>query len=544
MQQIARIIGGAGTGKTTELMKLLSRVLEEGVSVDQIGFATFTRAARREASTRAAAATGLTVETLEKELWFRTVHSICIKQTAGAWDKLLTGNASSRKWLAENISPDLDFDGDEENIFGCAAVCVAHSPAAKALSLWAAARARLTSLAAEHERQSRFYFDAPSWADTLSIVSNYERCKRLDGCADYADVPGIYAGWKFTLDGPVAVEPIGAVPDCFVWFFDEQQDTGALLDSVCRRLITPARWIYVVGDPFQSIYNFAGSDSRLFRSWPVERERILPKSYRCPAPILEFGESFLRSASDYYDRHILPADHAGSVTECRNLNDALHDVSPRESWLLLARTHAQVGRITSYLRRAGIPWVPTKGHGGWDRPKRNAALLTLLRLEKREDITVDDWRAAIDSVPVKFSGRRLLEHGLKANPPTEPGEGLIDLAGLHTWGATADFCEMLANGSWADAVDSAQAFRTAAGVWGAECVASSRVRVGTVHSAKGLEADNVAWLTAGSRTIAAATSSDADEYDTEQRVSYVAATRARRRLLVINDRGCFGDRRG
>ena len=75
------------------------------------------------------------------------------------------------------------------------------------------------------------------------------------------------------------------------WLFDEQQDASPLLDAVCRRLVSApsVRWCYVVGDPFQAIYGFAGSSAECFLGWPVAKERIMPKSYRCPKPILELG---------------------------------------------------------------------------------------------------------------------------------------------------------------------------------------------------------------------------------------------------------------
>jgi len=55
--KVARLVGGAGTGKTTEVI----RVMEEaksglGGSPFAIGFTSFTRAARAEAVERAAAA--------------------------------------------------------------------------------------------------------------------------------------------------------------------------------------------------------------------------------------------------------------------------------------------------------------------------------------------------------------------------------------------------------------------------------------------------------------------------------------------------------
>ena len=55
--QVARLIGGAGTGKTSELLNIMKAVMSEiGNDPSAIGFASFTRAARAEMVERAAAA--------------------------------------------------------------------------------------------------------------------------------------------------------------------------------------------------------------------------------------------------------------------------------------------------------------------------------------------------------------------------------------------------------------------------------------------------------------------------------------------------------
>ena len=64
-----------------------------------------------------------------------------------------------------------------------------------------------------------------------------------------------------------------------------------------------------------------------------------------------------------------------------------------------------------------------------------------------------------------------------------------------------------------------------------------RIRISTIHGAKGLEADNVVLLTDLSRASANAWSRGKEE---EIRVLYVALTRARKRLFVVNPRTYIG----
>jgi superfamily I DNA/RNA helicase len=67
---------------------------------------------------------------------------------------------------------------------------------------------------------------------------------------------------------------------------------------------------------------------------------------------------------------------------------------------------------------------------------------------------------------------------------------------------------------------------------GAKVTSEPRIRVGTVHSVKGAEADNVAFLTTVGQRCATAMENP-DQADEERRIAYVAVTRARRRLFVV-----------
>jgi superfamily I DNA/RNA helicase len=58
--------------------------------------------------------------------------------------------------------------------------------------------------------------------------------------------------------------------------------------------------------------------------------------------------------------------------------------------------------------------------------------------------------------------------------------------------------------------------------------------VGTIHSVKGAEADNVALLTTTSRRVQQS-DEDTEQHDEECRIAYVAVTRAKRNLWIINE---------
>ncbi len=542
MPQIAQLIGGAGTGKTTELLRLMDGVVERLHDPHLIGFVSFTRAARREASSRAADRFGLKPTELENAGWFRTLHSVCYR-CLGVGKELVTGNKADRQWIQESLQEDIDgkptgLDQDLADPFAGN-----DTEAGKALAIWDAARNRLQPYDETWAIADEFSNNVPDLTFCRQIVERYEQAKRLDGRMDFTDLLARFAGWSITIDGADRCDPDGEPPDLPVWFFDEQQDASPLLHSVCERLVsTPeCQWGYVVGDPFQSIYGWCGADPKCFlEGWPAVKRRVMPKSFRCPAPILDLGETLLHECSDYFDRQIHPADHEGSIDHWP-LEDGLDDlIDPRDSWLLLARTNFLASRLAKQLDEADIPWLPTRGGGSWNAPVRSEAIAAMINLEAGAPIDGREWLSILKYIPSKLPDGALLEHGTKArfedttadDAQTQyPWMMLEDLTGV---GATQLFIDGVHASKWRQWIDGAEQYSAAIERWGQEAVDKPNVRIGTIHSAKGSEADNVAVLTTiPSACFRAAQSSEG--FDEETRCKYVAVTRAKRRLVILDE---------
>lgn len=544
MPTIARLIGGAGTGKTTRLLEIMERAIEAGdIGPEQVGFVSFTRAARHVAAARAAERFGVSVPLLEQEGWFRTLHSVCFKCLGCSKGDILSGDKESSAWLEEALGQPIKTpQGDEEASFAESAI-VADTEAGAALGLWQAARNRLEPLAEAWARAEACDDRTPDLESCRRIIERYEQAKRLAGRSDFVDILGRFAGYRFGVDGHDRKAPDGYVPGVPVWFFDEQQDTSRLLDAVCHRLIEPSRWVYVVGDPFQGIYTWAGAEPRLFMAWEVAKEDIMPKSYRCPREILELGEDVLRDCSDYFDRGIAPADHEGGVDTAMLTGSLFDDMDPRESWLVLARSNAHAKRLSAFLDRRGLPWLPTKGNNRWTAPKTRAAIMSLYGLEKYGVIGGEDWPTMLDKVPSSLEGNTLLVRGTKTRFD-QPGEfsairnRVFRRDDLHELGATDHLIDLLASGRWRGVVDDADRWIGAVEQWGYEAVEKPNIRLGTVHSVKGAEADNVLWLTSTSQQTDRAMETQ-DGADAERRVSYVAVTRARKKLIVVKERSRY-----
>ena len=81
------ILGPPGTGKTTTLLDLVDKFIQQGIRPKQIGYFSFTKKAAKEAATRAADKFSLDLENdLDN---FRTLHSFAFAQLGMTKEKMM-----------------------------------------------------------------------------------------------------------------------------------------------------------------------------------------------------------------------------------------------------------------------------------------------------------------------------------------------------------------------------------------------------------------------------------------------------------------------
>ena len=534
--KIARLIGAAGSGKTTELLRIMEAALPKlGGDPLRLGFASFTRAARAEAVGRAAAAWNVPPALLDSDGWFRTVHSTARRCLGLASGQLIGATVADIEWVSNavgvKVSTSIDDDTGRQRFVG--------GQAGAALECWARARNTLLPLDEIVRRMRRLDDDVPDYAAVVRFVERYEMAKRIEDRLDFADLLLRFAGFRASpRDGVERVEPEGELPQVAAWIFDEQQDASPLLDAACKRLASAesVAWVYAAGDPFQAVFGFAGSSAECFLGWPADKERIMPKSYRCPAPILELGERCLRRMHrGYFDRNVAPADHEGTVTDC-DLETPCSRARPDESWLFIARTNYEANRLYASLHAAGKPakWVSQQDA----TTTRGIGLAALYALEKGKHVSGVEWARAIELLPCTNKDKEpMLARGVKTGWGKRHADDwdVIFPTDLEQVGATAPLVERIRTGRWCGLVDRGEMWRGHAEKWGPELVANTKIRVGTVHSVKGMEADNVALLTTIGKRVEQGREDCQDQHDEECRIAYVGVTRARRNLYVVNE---------
>ena len=538
MPHTIKLIGGPGTGKTRALLEFMDDVVAEVGDPRLVGFSSYTRAARREASNRAADRFNMKPAELEQSGWIKTLHAACYR-LLDVRGRLLSGVKADREWLQEQLqeSVHLPADGGEAYTEPFA-VAGETEDADRALAIWDAARNRLAPLAVVWQERDEADDRTPSLDYCTRVVSRYEMAKRVDGRLDFTDLIAQFAGYGFSVEeGAYRIAPQGEPPaGVEAWLLDEQQDASALQAAATARLVSgeDVRRVVLCGDPFQSIYGWAGANASHFLTWPADETRVMDRSYRCAADVLALGEQLISGCEDYFPRGISPTDTRGQIDNCW-LPTIGSEIDPTDEWLVLARTNWHARRLGNLLDGAAIPWASMRGHKKGGGHVQVAAIEALLSIQHGGPVDGWQWqqilKQQIPMVPYFDRGTKSrfasMEAAAEAYPFELPGD-------LHAMGATALFIETVRSGKWLHWIPGSESWIAARAQWGEDLVREPKVRVGTVHSAKGAEADNVAILTSVSRPCALSARSDAGR-DEEARVKYVAVTRARNRLLIVKE---------
>ena len=223
-----------------------------------------------------------------------------------------------------------------------------------------------------------------------------------------------------------------------VMMLDEAQDMSRIEMRLARSWGSTCEQFVVVGDPYQNLYEWRGSEPEAFYGAEAASERVLSQSYRVPAavhryavqwamPLVPDGHTF----PEYHARREDPKDLESPTVEgeihraglrWRNPDEVIKaiyaDLEAERTVMILASCGFMLDPLCAALRQAGLPFhnpyrIP---HGGWN-PMRSANRLTaFLRPDpgvwgdEARIWTWDDLRLWTEVM----QARGILTHGSKA----------------------------------------------------------------------------------------------------------------------------------
>jgi superfamily I DNA/RNA helicase len=466
-----KVVGPPGTGKTRRLLNTVHKYVKDGTRLDQIGYFAFTRKAAGEARDRFLAQN----QHLDKKdvKYFQTLHSLAFNNLSLKEENVM--QEGNYKAIGESAGIQIKYASYETNNFN--GIFSSDSEYLSLINL-----ARVKQIPVEDQFDLNEHLTWIERSKLLAIDTEIKNYKKTYGLIDFTDMLE-----KFLK------QHRDEIPKFKVIFVDEAQDLSLIQWSIIEKLEKDTGCdVWVAGDDDQAIFGWAGADVDSFIYWK-SREILLNKSERVPSIVQQKALGIINRI--YYNRiqkDYLPKAEAGNIFERYKLSDI--DLTEGD-WLILTRTKALLKPIAPYLKRKGLFFSTAQGNSigkslyedilSWDKLKRGEPIGEVQEQRIKERVSGDkdltkEWYEAFNtgSLSQKEYMKAMLTN--KENLSKDP-----------------------------------------------------RIKISTIHGAKGGEATNVVlFLDQTTNTIKGAKKSQAKQ-DEEFRVWYVGTTRTMQNLFVI-----------
>ena len=488
------ILGPPGTGKTTTLLNLVDQFLKDGIRPRQIGYFSFTKKAATEAATRAAEKFNLDIE---NDLpFFRTLHSYAFNQLGMTKEKMMKQEDYKEFGqkcgipikTAKYSTEDGTFNSDNEYL------TIINTARVKRMDLLEYYDSRQNIL--DIERGTLFL-----------LAEELKRFKKEKGLKDFTDL----------LEDFLNKETLNKFE---VLFIDEAQDLSLLQWDMVRKIWSRAGKTYIAGDDDQAIFKWAGADVDHFIALKEEVDDIqtLDQSYRIPGgPIHELSQKIISKVQNRFDKEYKPREEIGILKRYSDITQV--DMSKGE-WLVLSSANYFLEDAKDlceiqgwYFQYKGINSVPLKlllALNNWEAWRKDAQLNHLEIKNIYEylgsNVLVGFQKGKTLHSDVKYTLKECKEtHGLITDKVWyEAFEGLDPMTETY-------IRNMRANGE--------------------QINKNPRIKMSTIHGAKGGEADQVLLMQDLTGAAIETFSHDPDEL---HRLFYTGATRAKRELHVLD----------
>ena len=492
-----RIFGPPGTGKTTTLLNMVDKALEDGTPPMGIAFLAFTKKAATEAKERAAARFNLDPK---KDLfYFRTLHSLALTLSDIRPEQVM--QPENYRELSKAIGITLQSGRAPDIEDDLADMVNQHDPIIGLINL---ARIKKTDLREEYNRSDL----EEDWNTVNFVAKSLLAYKKGNNLFDFTDMLQNFVDDSHRF-----------CPRFSLCFLDEAQDLSPLQWDIAHLIEQKADRMYCAGDDDQAIYRWAGADVDHFINLDGPSE-TLSKSYRIPSTVHGIAEGISKRIHRRYPKRYEPREERGNYSRITDVSEL--DMS-RGSWLVLAQAGYLLQPVAADLRSNGhlFTYRGSRSIG----EKLSDAVNGWTDLQKGRTVS---GKTARNIYSYMSTGNRIARGYKKLTGVEDTDELSLAHLQLHH-GLAAD-----ENMIWSEAMDRIpdkdRAYITALLRRGEKFNGTPRITVSTIHGSKGGEADNVILFTDLS---AAADEQLKHNPDDIHRVFYVGVTRTRRNLFVV-----------
>lgn len=321
--------------------------------------------------------------------------------------------------------------------------------------------------------------------------------------------------WDFTYLLEYALETGFQLQADFIGV-DEVQDSSRLQIELLRK--ADAGEIYYLGDPDQSIYSWAGGDPKDLALLEVDRIEDRPISWRVPNSIAEYADRVLKQATYRSPGTIVGNGQMGSVSTIPSFERVCWKLSQdKYAWgevFILARTNHLAYQARKIAETFGLNLV---------NDEEDEVRQELIKLILHPTPTVSHYQFGLLLHPIldaKVYYRRGAKARMRSSFRDEPNE-FMDWEKFFRFFASSELIRVFRQKDVSFLLQPALKVRKRFNPL------NPRVMCHTMHGSKGLEADTVVLIADTSSRIL-----ENENADEETRLAYVAATRAKQRLII------------
>ncbi|MDQ2073471.1 UvrD-helicase domain-containing protein [Haloarcula sp. NS06] len=570
--EVVRLFGGPGSGKTTALLDRVDELLEDDdVDFRDVLVVSYTRAAAAEIRERLADRLGLSPRALRGNVC--TMH-------AKAYELLNLSRGDvvgedDKEAFCEEFG--IDYEDEYEGSRRRSARSTTIGNKIIATSQWLQ-RTR---------RDVADWYDVPfKWDDeevrlppeiddNAQTGNKYTPTWPTDD--DRIDVPSAIRGWR-TYKGEndltgfadmlERVAQRSLLPNVDYLIIDEFQDITTLQYDVYDEWKPHMERVLIAGDDDQVVYAWQGADPDLLLEEVVTQDEVLPNSYRLPSRILNVVNREVRHIEKRQEKDLNPRKEGGRVEAVQN--PSMFDLSRNvtrtieqsdETVMVLFRARYQMFQFIDEFIDNGIPFSCLTDQRMWT-DRLTQYVNGLEAVEAEEPLTVLEARRLADMLVDSAFGTGERDELFDALEEIDESHEDEDIADIEIEpDVVQEHVPFLPDAASAgDMLRKVTNFqeRTVDAYFTGDYTGmdADRVRVGTIHSAKGREADHVFVATDLTEKVVEQMAATVDQQgievpgmeeftkhtspiptltDNERRVFYVGMSRARERLVLLEN---------
>ena len=477
-----KIYGPPGTGKTTRLINYVKTLVKFGTPINKIGYFAFTKKAAEEAIDRMLK---IFPKYSQKDLkYFRTLHSLAFTELGMKKSNVMQDEHYEDIGRKLGIEVTVYSNGDEKTGFV--------DSDSEYFNIINAARIKENTI--EEEYNTDMYSEDIDKHQLKILKDEVDNYKQAYGLVDFTDMIE-----KFNVSK--------LCPKYDVVFIDEAQDLSPIQWRMYDILKKNSKHIILAGDDDQAIYGWAGADVKRFQDEPA-KDIILPQSYRIPEKVQDIASCILNRIPD--DRRIKKKWSARPEQGYVEYITSIEDI-PLDSgdWLILARTNYRLKNLVPQLKERGLYF---------EIKNRKSYRTRLYR-------SIQDYTRWTNGAKLSLSECKDLFEFLELNKELKD-ERMYDLKEFG-YSFTDDWYQVFKS-------DPEECLYIREMTRNKEKLSEDpRIKLSTIHAAKGGEATNVLIILDNTKKIREAIEKNQDKYDEEQRVWYVGVTRTKQNLYIM-----------